>query len=149
MALPLRRKRLRLLRGNSRGDHACVICRGRLAPFLVYSASRPRNYMERTCGSSFNFDATSPPWFPIRRPLIVVLNRVDTAPSAAVAQWKKYLVTEGGLRADNRGGNVPVFFVDSKRGRGVHEVCVSMKLVVWLLLLLVVVAVVVVFLAMI
>lgn len=57
-----------------------------------------------------------------RRPLIVVLNRVDTASSAAVAQWKKYLVTEGGLRADNRGGNVPVFFVDSKRGRGVHEV---------------------------
>lgn len=57
-----------------------------------------------------------------RRPLIVVLNRVDTASSAAVAQWKKYLVAEGGLRADNRGGNVPVFFVDSKRGRGVHEV---------------------------
>lgn len=57
-----------------------------------------------------------------RRPLIVVLNRVDTASSTAVAQWKKYLVNEGGLRADNRGGNVPVFFVDSKRGRGVHEV---------------------------
>lgn len=63
--------------------------------------------------------------FPIRRPLIVVLNRVDTASSVAVAQWKKYLVTEGGLRADNRGGNVPVFFVDSKRGRGVHEVWVG------------------------
>ena len=60
----------------------------------------------------------------VRRPLIVVLNRVDTASAVAVAQWKKYLVTEGGLRADNRGGNVPVFFVDSKRGRGVHEVCV-------------------------
>ena len=54
----------------------------------------------------------------------MVLNRVDTASAVAVAQWKKYLVTEGGLRADNRGGNVPVFFVDSKRGRGVHEVCV-------------------------
>lgn len=26
------------------------------------------------------------------------------------------------MRADNRGGNVPVFFVDSKRGKGVHEV---------------------------
>ena len=52
----------------------------------------------------------------------MVLNRVDTASPVAVAQWKKYLVTEGGLRADNRGGNVPVFFVDSKRGRGVHEV---------------------------
>lgn len=51
------------------------------------------------------------------------MNRVDTASTVAVAQWKKYLVTEGGLRADNRGGNVPVFFVDSKRGRGVHEVC--------------------------
>ncbi|CAM9584744.1 unnamed protein product [Scytosiphon promiscuus] len=57
-----------------------------------------------------------------KRPLIVVLNRVDTASPAAVAQWKKYLVTQGGLRADNRGGNVPVFFVDSKRGRGVHEI---------------------------
>ncbi|CAM9570210.1 unnamed protein product, partial [Hapterophycus canaliculatus] len=58
----------------------------------------------------------------MHRPLIVVLNRVDTASPAAVAQWKKYLVTQGGLRADNRGGNVPVFFVDSKRGRGVHEI---------------------------
>lgn len=53
------------------------------------------------------------------------MNRVDTASPVAVAQWKKYLVTEGGLRADNRGGNVPVFFVDSKRGRGVHEVCLA------------------------
>lgn len=59
---------------------------------------------------------------PMRRPLIVVLNRVDMASSASVAQWKKYLVTQGGLRADNRGGNVPVFFVDSKRGKGVHQV---------------------------
>lgn len=81
-------------------------------------------------GSLFPFDA--PPLFLVwlfnfvtRRPLIVVLNRVDTASTVAVAQWKKYLVTEGGLRADNRGGNVPVFFVDSKRGRGVHEVCLG------------------------
>lgn len=51
-----------------------------------------------------------------------MLNRVDTASTTAVEQWKKYLMAEGGLRADNRGGNVPVFFVDSKRGRGVHEV---------------------------
>lgn len=52
----------------------------------------------------------------------MVLNRFDTAPAIAVEQWKKYLVADGGLRADNRGGNVPVFCVDSKRGRGVHEV---------------------------
>ncbi|CAM9867311.1 unnamed protein product [Ectocarpus sp. 12 AP-2014] len=63
-----------------------------------------------------------PSWVGKSRPLIVVLNRVDTASPTAVEQWKKYLVAEGGLRADNRGGNVPVFFVDSKRGRGVHEI---------------------------
>lgn len=52
----------------------------------------------------------------------MVLNRVDTAPAIAVEQWRKYLMREGGLRADDRAGNVPVFCVDSKRGRGVHEV---------------------------
>ena len=52
------------------------------------------------------------------------MNRVDMAPAAAVGQWKRYLVNEGGLRADNRAGNVPAFFVDSKKGKGVHEVLV-------------------------
>ncbi|CAM9404330.1 unnamed protein product, partial [Sphacelaria rigidula] len=59
------------------------------------------------------------------KPLIVVLNRFDTAPAIAVEQWRKYLVAEGGLRADDRAGNVPVFCVDSKRGKGVHEVPIT------------------------
>ncbi|CAM9104166.1 unnamed protein product [Discosporangium mesarthrocarpum] len=57
-----------------------------------------------------------------KRPLIVVFNRVDSVPACAVAEWKRYLVKEGGIRQGDQTGNIPVFFVDSKRGRGIHEI---------------------------
>ncbi|CAM9457365.1 unnamed protein product, partial [Phaeothamnion confervicola] len=57
-----------------------------------------------------------------KRPLIVVFNRRDMAAEAAVDDWQRYLTAESGNRDSGRAGNVPVFFVDSKRGKGVHNV---------------------------
>lgn len=114
-----------------------------MAWFSINRFGAANIYFNHSCINSLQNGTRQPrvistiPPFPfcrLPRPLIVVCNRVDTASDVAVAQWKKYLVAEGGLRADNRRGNVPVFFVDSKRGRGVHEVrspvrCVRVLLV--------------------
>jgi hypothetical protein len=37
----------------------------------------------------------------------------------------RYYTREQGMADTGRGGNVPVFFVDSKRGKDVHMVCVT------------------------
>uniref|UniRef100_A0A7S4D8U7 G domain-containing protein n=1 Tax=Heterosigma akashiwo TaxID=2829 RepID=A0A7S4D8U7_HETAK len=53
-----------------------------------------------------------------KRPHIVVVNREDAIPSGAIDLWKKHLLYTSG----RSGKKKPVFFVNSKRGTGIHTV---------------------------
>ncbi|KAG5191763.1 P-loop containing nucleoside triphosphate hydrolase protein [Tribonema minus] len=56
------------------------------------------------------------------RPLVVVMARSDVAPAKAIDDWKRYYTQEKGMAQTGRRSNVPVFFVDSKRGKHVFLV---------------------------
>jgi ribosome biogenesis GTPase A len=62
-----------------------------------------------------------PKWVGSRN-LIVVFNRVDVTPNCALEDWKDFYSRSGGMALTGRGGNVPVYFVDSRRGKGIHQV---------------------------
>ncbi|CAM9158484.1 unnamed protein product [Chrysoparadoxa australica] len=56
------------------------------------------------------------------RPLLVVFNRVDCAPAPALGDWMRFYSSQKGMSSTGRAGNVPVFFVDSKHGKQIHNV---------------------------
>mmetsp|Transcript_6782 Transcript_6782/g.8917 ORF Transcript_6782/g.8917 Transcript_6782/m.8917 type:complete len:437 (+) Transcript_6782:78-1388(+) len=53
-----------------------------------------------------------------KRPHIVVVNREDTVNSASVDMWRKHLLYDTGRSQKKK----PIFFVNSKRGSGIHQV---------------------------
>jgi hypothetical protein len=56
---------------------------------------------------------------------VLMLTVVAACMHSVVYTLYRYYTREQGMADTGRGGNVPVFFVDSKRGKDVHMVCVT------------------------